>query len=288
MAKNKLGQGLGAIFGDEDISKVLDDIQNNAKSESTVKIKLVDIHANPYQPRKVFDEQAIDELAESIKLHGVFTPILVRNRLNGGYELIAGERRYRAAKKAGLSDIPAIIHDFNDTEMMEIAILENIQRENLSAIEEANGYSSLMNNLGYTQEEVAKRVGKSRVYVTNLLRLLKLPVSIQDDINNGAIPMGSARALLSLDNEDDQLALAALIKKQGLSTREVERRVKEMSEGKPEKKAKPETDPFVSDLQNQLSSKLSTKVIINKHNVTINYEDNDDLNRILEILGCLE
>ena len=174
------GRGLNAIFG-SDVEKVLDDIQNNAldaPGRREVEIPIAEIRKNPYQPRKEFDEKALRELADSIKLHGIFTPLLVRQSVQG-YELIAGERRLRAAKLAGLQRVPAIAVDFTDEDMMEISLLENIQRENLNPIEEAAAYEALIRRLGYTQEKLAERVGKSREYCANMLRLLKLPQPVQ-------------------------------------------------------------------------------------------------------------
>ena len=181
----RLGKGLSSIFG-QDVSKVLDDIQNGdmeVESQEQSKIPIDEIRPNPYQPRKVFDEDALKELSSSIKQHGVFTPILVKKSIQG-YDLIAGERRLRASKLAGLKDIPAIIVDFDDQEMMEIALLENIQREDLNVIEEAKAYEKLIQRLNYTQEQLAHRVGKSREHITNLLRLLKLPEDVQEYVVN--------------------------------------------------------------------------------------------------------
>ena len=181
----RLGKGLSSIFG-QDVSKVLDDIQNGdmeVERQEQSKIPVDEIRPNPYQPRKVFNDEALKELSSSIKQHGVFTPILVKKSIQG-YDLIAGERRLRASKLAGLKDIPAIIVDFDDQEMMEIALLENIQREDLNVIEEAKAYEKLIQRLGYTQEQLAHRVGKSREHITNLLRLLKLPEDVQEYVVN--------------------------------------------------------------------------------------------------------
>ena len=181
----RLGKGLAAIFG-EDVSEVLEDIQQG-KSDTNVsgrfEVAVEEVRPNPYQPRKSFDDARLQELAQSIRQHGVFTPILVKKSV-GGYELIAGERRLRASKLAGLKKIPAILMEFDDQQMMEIALLENIQREDLNAIEEAKAYEKLIKKLGYTQEELASRIGKSREHVTNTLRLLKLPVSLQGYVMN--------------------------------------------------------------------------------------------------------
>ena len=176
----RLGKGLSAIFG-EDVNNVLEDIQQGkteVHEDSKFEVAVKDVKPNPYQPRKNFDDDKIQELADSIRLHGVFTPILVKKAVKG-YELIAGERRLRASKVAGLKTIPAILMEFDDQQMMEIALLENIQREDLNAIEEAQGYEKLIKKLDYTQEELAKRIGKSREHVANMLRLLKLPKAVQ-------------------------------------------------------------------------------------------------------------
>lgn len=287
---SKLGKGLGAIFGEDvDVVSLIDDIQHNATSENTNEIELDKICINPYQPRKVFDDKAIEELSESIKNFGVFTPILVRESLNGMYELIAGERRFRAAKMAGLTTIPAIIKNFDDGEMMEIAILENIQRENLSAIEEANGYAKLMDNLQYTQEKLAQRVGKSREYITNIMRLLKLDASVQTMVENGQLSSSSARALLALKDSEQQVELAKEIIAKGLSTRAVEARVKELNQGqlRPLKKTV-KKDPYLSDVENRLQHKYDTKVVISKNTITLSYDSSEKLNQIIEALGGLE
>lgn len=290
MAKTKkLGKGLGAIFGEDvDVVSLIDDIQNNASSENTNEIPLDKIRINPYQPRKVFDQSSIDELSASIKTYGVFTPILVRQALNDSYELIAGERRYRAAKQAGLSTIPAIIRNFNDAEMMEIAILENIQRENLNAIEEANGYAKLMENLGYTQEQVANRVGKSREYITNILRLLKLEPSVQTLVSEEKISTSTARALLGLKDEQQQIDLANEILKSGLSTRAVENKVREINEGFKRSIKKNDKDPYLSDIEHRLMHRYDTKVTVSKKSITFEYSSVEQLNHILELMDGLE
>jgi len=290
MANKKLGKGLGAIFGD-DINSVLDEISRSGNDERVVgekSIKISDIRTNPYQPRKVFDKQALEELAESIKQHGVFTPILVRKSLNG-YELIAGERRLRASKLAKLEEIPATIVDFDDRSMMEIALLENIQREDLNVVEEANGYNQLIKKLGYTQEELATRLGKSRVYITNILRLLKLPASILKMISDGKLSYGHARALITLDDESAMKEIANRIVEEKLSVREVEKLVNNYKNpiSDTQKKEKKE-DPFIKDITRNIERKLSTKVEIKKHQINIDYNGVDDLNRILELLGLIE
>lgn len=284
-----LGRGLDSIFG-SDVEAVLDDIQNNSSNESgmhTIEIPVDEIRPNPYQPRKEFDKKALNELADSIKVHGIFTPLLVRKALSG-YDLLAGERRLRAAKMAGLDKVPAIEMDFTEEEMMELSLLENIQREDLNPIEEAIAYESLVSRLGYTQERLAKRVGKSREYCANMLRLLNLPSEVQDMVSNKELTMGHVRPLLSLKDEGMMYDAACYIKDHNMSVREVEQYVKELKgEGK-KPKVKPVKNAEILDLERQLSSRLDTKVAVNGKKLTIKFRNTDDLNRILEILGCLE
>jgi len=286
MAK-KLGKGLDAIFGDG-IDSVLDEI-SNGESEikgNKISLKISDIRPNPYQPRKTFDETALKELADSIKERGVFQPILVRKSLKG-YELIAGERRLKASKLAGLKEIPSIILDFNDADMMEVSILENLQREDLTAIEEAQAYEQIVEKLGYTQEELAKKLGKSRAYITNILRLLKLPTKVQEMVNKGKISYGHARALLGINDEDKILDLANRIVSDDLTVRDIEKIVK----GKPKQSEpvnKPKPNPYLVNVRRSLEEKLATKVDVDKNKITIHYTNTKDLNRILEALDCLD
>ncbi len=284
MAKKKLGKGLSEIFG-EDIESFIDDIDNNATSSNKT-LKVDEIRPNPYQPRKVFDKSELEELANSIKENGVFQPVLVRKSLSG-YELVAGERRLRASKLAGLKEIPVIIKDFNDTQMMEISLLENIQRKDLSPIEEANAYNQLIKKLNYTQEELAKRLGKSRTNITNMLRLLALPSEVQDMVNNNKLSYGQARTLLALDDKDKIMELANKTVKEGLSVRQLEQLTR-----KPEKQDKPaktvKADPFIEDVKQTLQSKYSTKVEIKDKKLIIHYSNTNDLNRILELMDAIE
>ena len=274
MAK-KLGKGLDEIFG-ENFSNVLNDINAPVNVSSTVKIALDEIRPNPYQPRKTFDQAALQDLANSIKEHGVFNPILVRKSVVG-YELIAGERRLRASKLAKMNDIPAIIVDFNDTQMMEISILENIQREDLSPLEEAKAYQQLIEKLNYTQEKLAERIGKSRPYITNSLRLLKL--------HTGKLTNGHARALLAIEDEDRMIELANRVVKENLTVRDIEK----LAKAKPIKpKKEKENDPFLENVSRIVENKLQTRVEIDNKKLTIHYNGTEDLNRILEIIGCLE
>lgn len=282
MAK-KLGKGLDEIFG-ENFSNVLNDINAPVNVSSTVKIALDEIRPNPYQPRKTFDQAALQDLANSIKEHGVFNPVLVRKSVVG-YELIAGERRLRASKLAKMNDIPAIIVDFNDTQMMEISILENIQREDLSPLEEAKAYQQLIEKLNYTQEKLAERIGKSRPYITNSLRLLKLPLSVQDLLNTGKLTNGHARALLAIEDEEKMIELASRAVKENLTVRDIEK----LAKAKPIKpKKEKENDPFLENVSRIVENKLQTRVEIDNKKLTIHYNGTEDLNRILEIIGCLE
>ena len=289
MAKKHLGHGLDKIYGGN-ISSVFEEIQQGTVDIGASKLELPidEIRANPYQPRKEFDDETLNELCESIKKHGVFQPILVRKSIQG-YDLVAGERRLRASKLAGLETIPAIVTEFNDEQMMEISLLENIQRENLNVVEEAYAFQRLIDNLGYTQAELAERVSKSRTHVTNTLRLLKLPAQILGYLKDEKLSMGHARCLITIEDEDDAILLANEIIAKGLSVREAEKLVKKAME--PESKAvkKEKTkNPFLKNVENIIQEKLQTKVDIGSHSINIKYTDVDDLNRILEIIDCIE
>ena len=284
----RLGKGLSAIFG-EDVSNVLEDIQqgkSEVHEDSKFEVDVKDVKPNPYQPRKHFDDDKIQELADSIKLHGVFTPILVKKAVKG-YELITGERRLRASKLAGLKRIPAILMDFDDQQMMEIALLENIQREDLNAIEEAQGYEKLIKKLGYKQEELAHRIGKTREHVANMLRLLKLPASVQQHVVNNELSMGHVRALLSLKDPKLMEEVAQKAIQLHLSVRAVETLVKNMNEPKPEP-VKKERDVNLDQVEKRLQSRFGTKVKIDEKQIVIKYHGNDDLNRVLEMIGGLD
>ena len=284
----RLGKGLNSIFG-QDVSKVLEDIQNGdvkTEKQEQTKINIDQIRPNPYQPRKVFDDTALQELSQSIKQHGVFTPILVKKSIQG-YDLIAGERRLRASKLAGMSDIPAIIVDLNDQEMMEIALLENIQRENLNGIEEAKAYEQLIQRLNYTQEQLANRVGKSREHITNTLRLLKLPEDVQEYVVQKKLSMGHVRALIGLKDENMIRKIAKQAIDQGLSVRKVEQLVKDLQHKKePEKQV--EENIFIKEAKNKLEEYFQTSVKVSEHSISIHYENEEDMNRILELLNLIE
>lgn len=289
MDKNTgLGKGLTAIFG-QDISSVLDDIQNGeveTGAQEQKKVPVNQIRPNPYQPRKHFDEGALDELKQSILEHGVFTPILVKKSIQG-YDLIAGERRLRASKLAGLKEIPAIVVEMNDQEMMEIALLENIQREDLNVIEEAKAYQQMIKSLHYTQDQLAKRIGKSREHITNTLRLLRLPEDVQQYAVRKELSMGHIRALLSLKNEEQMRKIARQAVSQGLSVRAVEKLVKQASMAQMPKPVA-EDDLYVKDAAKKLEEFFQTPVHINTTSISIHFENQEDLTRILELLSLTE
>ena len=284
--RRALGKGLEELFNSEvlDYSTVEERIVNETPKEEITNVKLSELRSNPYQPRKVFDPEALQELSNSIKEHGVFQPIIVKRSIKG-YEIIAGERRVKASQLAGLTEIPAIIRDFNDTQMMEIALLENLQRENLTAMEEANAYKKLQETLSITQEDLAKRLGKSRSHITNMIGLLTLPDDIQEEVNNKMISMGHARVLSKLDNREQQRQLADKIIKEGISVRDLEELSQKpmITKANPQKR-KHETNEYAY-LQEEMSEKLGTKVSIKKNKIEIHFVNNSDLNRILELLN---
>lgn len=282
---SRLGRGLDSLFGQENVTKILDDIENNNEGQEQLMLPVDQIRPNPYQPRKVFDKEALQELSESIQQHGVFTPLLVKKSISG-YELVTGERRLRASKMAGLDTIPAILVDFDDQQMMEIALLENVQREDLNIIEEAKAYDQLIKRLNYTQEQLAHRIGKSREHITNTLRLLKLPEDVQNYVVAKQLSMGHVRALLGLKDEDMMRKVARQAIAQGMSVRKVEQLVKSINGKKVEKSKEPSL--FVKEAKKQLEEYFQTSVSISQHSVSIHYENEDDLNRLLDKLGLIE
>ena len=249
-----LGKGLNAIFMENDAE------DNN----STVTLRLSDIEPNKDQPRKEFDDTALADLAESISKHGLLQPILVRPIIGGGYQIVAGERRYRASRMAGLTEVPVIIRELSESETMEIALIENLQRENLTPIEEALGYRTLMEEHDFSQDEVSKAVGKSRSAVANALRLLKLPEDILNMVSAGVISAGHARAILSLDNEKDMMLLADEIVKKDLSVRQAEKLSKKMSAEKKKvtEKPVPPKASYFSEVELALTEYLGKKVMV--------------------------
>ena len=283
--KNKLGRGLGAIFGD-DVEAVLEEIQKGQRDvlvSDKGKIPVAAVRTNPYQPRKQFDQTKLEELADSIKEHGIITPIIVR-RSEPGFELIAGERRLRAAKLAGLDQIDAIIMEFTDEQMMEISLIENIQRENLNIMEEAMAYEQMVTRFAYTQEALAQKVGKSREHIANILRLNRLPKEIAQLVMSDKLTMGHVRPLIPYIDEIDVVALAKKIVADDLSVRAVEALLKK-PEAKPKTKKNVDQYAYVANL---LEQKVQSKVSIDEKKITIHYHSLDDLNRILETLGILE
>ncbi len=284
--RRALGRGLEELFNIEDISygKLEEKIMETAKDEEIKELPLDEIRPNPYQPRKTFDEEKLQELANSITEYGVFQPIIVKRSIKG-YEIIAGERRYRASKLAGKTTIPAIIRDFTDNQMMEIAILENLQRENLNAIEEALAYKSLQTTYNLNQEELAKKVGKSRSHITNMLGLLSLPEHTKELVISNKITMGHARALSKLEDQDKINALADKISNEDLSVREIEEISKQQEYKKKNKISTSSLSNEYLDLQNNLSEYLGTKVTITKNKLEIKYTNKNDLNRILDIIN---
>ena len=285
--RRALGRGLEELFNSEvlDYNTVEETIVNETPKEQITMVKLSELRSNPYQPRKIFKEEALEELANSIKEHGVFQPIIVKKTIKG-YEIIAGERRVKASLMAGKKEIPAIIRDFNDTQMMEIALLENLQRENLTPIEEANAYKKLQETLKLTQEELAKRLGKSRSHITNMIGLLNLPNDIQKEISTNNISMGHARVLSKLENQSQQHELVEKIVHDGLSVRELEELTKEPTiiKTNPQKTKKVSNNKF-QYLQEELSEKLGTKVTIRKNKIEIRFVNTNDLNRLLEYMN---
>ena len=287
MAGKGLGMGLGALFGEELTEKEPTDFEY---------LPISKVEPRSQQPRKYFDEQGLQELSDSISEHGIIQPLTVREIDGGYYQIIAGERRWRAARMAGLDEVPARIIDADDKETMELALVENLQRENLNAAEEARGYKTLMEEYGMTQEETAKRVGKSRPVIANALRLLNLPVEVMDMLENGEIAPGAARAILALTTAEDQLKVAETVVKDKLSVRETENLVKEMLQkgGKTDKKKAKQrkNNIYFEDVQNQLSDKLRRKVKISgsekKGKIELEYYDEDDFEMLCAALNLIK
>ena len=284
--RRALGMGLEELFNTEmlDFDQVETKIVNETPRDQIVEINIDELMSNPYQPRKVFDEEALTDLSESIKEHGVFQPIIVRKSIKG-YNIIAGERRAKASKLAGLTKIPAIIKDFSDEEMMQVALLENLQRENLSAIEEAKAYKSIIESLDITQEALAKKLGKSRSHITNMLGLLRLPISVQDMVLYNKLSMGHARVLSKLENLELIESLANKVVDEDLSVRELEAltTVNEYERKLP-KIVKPKSKEY-KYVEDAMKEKLGTRVSIAGNKIKISFVTKEDLNRILEILN---
>lgn len=297
--KRGLGKGLSALLDDSthvnshaNVSRPISTSPEINDAGSINEIRISEIEVNPFQPRTEFEAQALNELADSIKLQGLIQPITVRRLSAHKYQLISGERRLRASKIAGLTQIPAYIRTANDQQMLEMALIENIQRENLNAIETALSFQRMIDECNLKQEELGERVSKNRSTVTNYLRLLKLPPAIQASIRDGGITMGHARALISVESPSDQLYLHQLILKQQLSVRKVEEMVRHMQREPGKKPAAKQDMPLsyqVQKIQDDLASKFSTKVKLKVSSqgagsIEIPFLSEDDLNRILEML----
>lgn len=284
--RRALGMGLEQLFNSEmlDFDQVEEKIVEETPNDEIVEIPINELMSNPYQPRKVFDEEALKELSESIKEHGVFQPIIVKKSVKG-YNIIAGERRTKASELAGLKTVPAIVRDFSDEEMMQVALLENLQREDLSAIEEAKAYKSIIESLRLTQDELAKRLGKSRSHITNMLGLLRLPLSVQDMVLYGKISMGHARVLSKLENSEQIEDLANKVINENLSVRDLEVLTNESSYVRSTPSSKPRKSKEYKYVEDAMKEKLGTKVAISGNKIKISFVTKEDLNRILEILN---
>lgn len=283
--KGGLGRGLDALFADNSIEEIA--------STSVVKLKIMDIEPNRDQPRKIFDEDALAELADSIAKHGVIQPLLVRPMPDGSYQLVAGERRWRASRMAGLTEVPVVIKELSDDEAMALALIENLQREDLNAIEEAQGIKALMDTLSLTQDEAAERVGKSRPAVANALRLLKLPDSVIALVSDGKLSPGHARALLGFKDEQDIIETADLIIEKGLTVRDVEKLVKKRNKEPKAEKPAARRASYYDEVELALTDFLGRKVKVGTKPgkesgvLEIDFFDKDDLTRLADALKSL-
>lgn len=285
--RKALGIGLEQLFNSENINfdSVEQEIIETASEKDIKNIPISEIRSNPFQPRRVFDEEKLQELSESIKEHGLFQPIIVKKSIKG-YELVAGERRTKAAKLAGYTEIPAIIRDFTDEEMMEVALLENIQREDLNPIEEAEAYNNMLKKTSITQEELAKKVSKSRSYITNVLGLINLPEDVKKLVSEKKISMAHAKILSKMEDPDYVTSLAYRIVNNGMSVRELE----VISKGEEIAKKHKITrvvplNRIYSIYENAMREKIGTRVTISAKKVTIPFDSDEDLARILEIIN---
>jgi ParB family chromosome partitioning protein len=295
--KDLLGKGIRSLLQniDADLKTTEGNLKTNVVEEATGtnRLAITEIVINPKQPRRDFDETALNELATSIKLHDIIQPLTVSRLANGKYQLIAGERRFRASKIAGLKDVPVYIRQANDQQLLELALLENLQRENLNAVEIALSYKRMMEELNYTQEQVAERMGKERSTVTNYIRLLKLPPDIQLAVRNGSLSMGHARALVNIDTIDKQLFVFKEISSKGLSVRQTEELVRKMYKADKQGAVKPsvknELPPAYRKIEDNLASHFGTKVRM-AHNkkgygsISIEYYSLEELNKILDAM----
>ena len=287
--KRALGRGLEQLFNSEnlDFDSFEKQIYDTTTNEEIIEINLDELRPNPHQPRKVFKEEALQDLADSIKINGVFQPIIVKKSIKG-YEIVAGERRFRASKLAGLTKIPAIVRDFTEQQMIEIALLENLQRENLNAIEEALAYKSMIEKLNLTQEQLSTKVSKSRSHVTNILGLLRLPTEVQKMIANGELSMGHARVLSKLEDNDKIIEYANKIVNEKLPVRDIEQITQTDNKKVQIKRTVKEVNKEYKYVEELLTDKLDTKIKVKDKKIEISFNNINDLNRILEILNIKE
>ena len=286
--RKALGRGLEQLFSNESLyvepqSMLESGDGANKDDNDVVQIKLSDLRSNPYQPRQTFDQEKLVELAQSIKEYGVVEPIIVKRSVKG-YEIVAGERRKKASELAGLDTIPAVIKDFTEEEMMQIALLENIQREDLTSIEEAEAYSNIIQTLNITQEQLAQRIGKSRSYITNLLGLLRLPESVKKDILNGKISAGHAKILSKLESVEQILSLSESIKNNNVSVRELEDLVNNTEYKRKNEIIKVKEINKFGYVEDILTDAIGNKVRIKNNKIIIPFDSDKDLERVLEIL----
>ena len=280
MKKGGLGKGLDAIFMENDVDS----------KKTTVSLRISEIEPNKNQPRRDFDDESLAELADSIAKHGVIQPLLVRPIGVDGYQIVAGERRWRACRMAGLKEVPVVIRELSDLEVVQIALIENLQREDLTPIEEAKGYKSLIETYNFTQEEVSKAVGKSRPAVTNALRLLSLPDAVADMVSKGEISAGHARALLVLEDENQMICIAKAIIEKGLSVRDVEALVKRTGDSEVKRKPKIRRSTFFDEVEISLKEHLGRKVKVSEKKddkgfLTIEFYSQEDLAELARSLG---
>ena len=282
--KRALGRGLEQLFNSEnlDLDTIEERIYEDVSKDEIIEVTLNELRPNPYQPRKIFDDEALEELATSIKENGVFQPIIIKKSIKG-YEIIAGERRVRASRIAGLSTIPAIVRDFTDDQMITIALLENLQRENLSAIEEAYAYKSMIEKLNLTQEQLSVKIGKSRSYITNILGLLRLPNEVQKMVAEKEVSMAHARILSKLEQAEEIINLSEKVKNEKISVRDLEDLVEKKEIAKKNKIERTVSSPY-KYIEDALREKLDTKIKISDKKIVISFSNDADLNRILETL----
>ena len=289
MSKRGLGRGLDALFGAPNTEEPA------VSSEPINEIAIQEIIPNPHQPRRDFDEEALAELAQSIRQHGIIQPVVVRKTLTG-YELVAGERRWRASQLVGLKKIPTVVREYTDAEMMEIALVENLQRQNLNVIEEAIAFRRLIEEFGLTQEEVSQKIGRSRSMIANIVRLLNLQPEVQDFVSRGTLTMGQVRPLLALESPEMQINAANQIIDEDLSARDAEELVRRLAAKRPAKKVEPKPEEteednqfFMNEFEDRLKIILGTQVRIKpgklKSKIEIEYYSNEDLERIMEMLS---